>query len=257
MAYNVVYTSIPVMVNALDKDVSEQMVMQHPEILYYCQAGRLINPSTFAGWFGRSLFHAAVVFLITIHVYNSERCSQIELSMVAFSGCICLQAFVVALETNSFTVIQHVAIWGNLLAFYILNMAISFSSRTGMHKIMLRLCGEWMYWFCMLLIVVVGMGPVVALKYFRFIYRPSAINILQQLEWSQSVSCASFPPDDECALRSNKEDIPLSVACTKMQEDSMSEPLLNNNTMELFQKDLFKSSFWKMQSANRNRTKLM
>nr|GEV91645.1 phospholipid-transporting ATPase 2 isoform X1 [Tanacetum cinerariifolium] len=29
----------------------------HPQILFYCQAGRLLNPTTFAGWFGRALFH--------------------------------------------------------------------------------------------------------------------------------------------------------------------------------------------------------
>lgn len=41
MAYNVAYTSIPVMVTSLlDKDLSERTVMQHPEILYFAQAGR-------------------------------------------------------------------------------------------------------------------------------------------------------------------------------------------------------------------------
>ncbi|KAF2531321.1 hypothetical protein F2Q70_00031293 [Brassica cretica] len=57
MAYNVFYTSVPVLVSVIDKDLSETTVMQHPQILFYCQAGRLLNPSTFAGWFGRSLFH--------------------------------------------------------------------------------------------------------------------------------------------------------------------------------------------------------
>lgn len=41
MAYNVFYTSIPVLVSVLDKDLSEETVMQHPQILFYCQAGRL------------------------------------------------------------------------------------------------------------------------------------------------------------------------------------------------------------------------
>lgn len=40
MAYNVFYTSIPVLVSVLDKDLSEETVMQHPQILFYCQAGR-------------------------------------------------------------------------------------------------------------------------------------------------------------------------------------------------------------------------
>ena len=40
MAYNVLYTSVPVLVSVLDKDLSEETVMQHPQILFYCQAGR-------------------------------------------------------------------------------------------------------------------------------------------------------------------------------------------------------------------------
>ncbi|KAI7748303.1 hypothetical protein M8C21_012110 [Ambrosia artemisiifolia] len=115
MAYNVFYTSVPVLVSVLDKDLSEKTVMQHPQILFYCQAGRLFNPTTFAGWFGRALFHAIVVFVITMHSYAFEKSEMEEVSMVALSGCVWLQAFVVTLETNSFTILQHVAIWGNLV----------------------------------------------------------------------------------------------------------------------------------------------
>ncbi|XP_052879031.1 phospholipid-transporting ATPase 2 isoform X2 [Gossypium arboreum] len=182
MAYNVFYTSVPVLVSVLDKDLSEGTVMQHPQILFYCQAGRLLNPSTFAGWFGRSLFHAIVVFVITIHAYAYEKSEMEELSMVALSGCIWLQAFVVALETNSFTILQHLAIWGNLVAFYVINWIFSAIPASGMYTIMFRLCRQPSYWITMSLIVAAGMGPVLALKYFRYTYRPSKINTLQQAE---------------------------------------------------------------------------
>ncbi|XP_021894272.1 phospholipid-transporting ATPase 2 [Carica papaya] len=182
MAYNVFYTSVPVLVNVLDKDLSEGTVMQHPQILFYCQAGRLLNPSTFAGWFGRSLFHAIVIFVISINAYAYEKSEMEELSMVALSGCIWLQAFVVALETNSFTILQHLAIWGNLAAFYIINWIFSALPSSGMYTIMFRLCGQPSYWITMFLIVGAGMGPILALKYFRYTYRPSKINTLQQAE---------------------------------------------------------------------------
>lgn len=42
MAYNVFYTSVPVLVSVLDKDLNEDTVMQHPQILFYCQAGRFV-----------------------------------------------------------------------------------------------------------------------------------------------------------------------------------------------------------------------
>ncbi|KAL1551338.1 Alanine aminotransferase 2 [Salvia divinorum] len=182
MAYNVFYTSVPVLVSVLDKDLSERTVMQHPQILFYCQSGRLLNPSTFAGWFGLSLFHAIVVFVITTHSYAFEKSEMEEVGMVALSGCIWLQAFVVALETNSFTIFQHLAIWGNLVGFYAINWIVSSISTSGMHTIMFRLCEQPSYWITMILIVATGMCPVLALKYLRYTYRPSKINILQQTE---------------------------------------------------------------------------
>jgi len=41
---------------------------------------------------------AIVIFLITIHAYANEKSEMEELSMVALSGSIWLQAFVVTLE---------------------------------------------------------------------------------------------------------------------------------------------------------------
>ncbi|KAM7490496.1 hypothetical protein LguiA_033417 [Lonicera macranthoides] len=227
MAYNVFYTSIPVLVSVLDKDLSERTVMQHPQILFYCQAGRLLNPSTFAGWFGRSLFHAIVVFLITIHSYAYEKSEMEEVSMVALSGCIWLQAFVVALETNSFTILQHLAIWGNLFAFYIINLMVSAVPASGMYTIMFRLCRQPSYWITMFLIVAMGMGPVLALKYFRFTYRSSKINILQQAErlGGPILSLGNIEP----APRSLEKDVsPLSISQPK-NRNPVYEPLLSDS----------------------------
>ncbi|KAE8733836.1 Phospholipid-transporting ATPase 2 [Hibiscus syriacus] len=174
MASNVFCTSVPVLVSVLDKDLSEVTVMQHPQILFYCQTGRLLNPSTFSGWFGRSLFHAIVVFVITIHAYAYEKSEMEELSVVALSRCIWLQAFVVALETNSFTILQLLAIWGNFVAFYVINWIFSTFPASGTFTIMSTTILLDNY--------ASGMGPVIALKYFRYTYRPSKINTLQQAE---------------------------------------------------------------------------
>lgn len=182
MAYNVFYTSLPVMTILFDKDMSETTVLQYPQILLYSQAGRLLNPSTFAGWFGRSLYHALVVFLITVHTNAYEQSNMEEISMVALSGCIWLQAFVVTLDTNSFTYLQVILIWGNFVAFYIINLILSSVPTLQMYTVMWRLCSQPSYWITMALIVTIGMGPVLALRYLRNVYRPSAIDVLQQIE---------------------------------------------------------------------------
>lgn len=227
MAYNVFYTSIPVLISTLDKDLSEGTVMQHPQILFYCQAGRLLNPSTFAGWFGRSLFHAIVAFVISIHAYAYEKSEMEEVSMVALSGCIWLQAFVVALETNSFTVFQHLAIWGNLVAFYIINWIFSAIPSSGMYTIMFRLCAQPSYWITMFLIVAAGMGPIVALKYFRYTYRASKINILQQAErmGGPILSLGTIEPQSRAL---EKDVAPLSIAQPRSRSP-VYEPLLSDS----------------------------
>ncbi|KAM3697466.1 hypothetical protein ACJW31_06G114300 [Castanea mollissima] len=228
MAYNVFYTSIPVLVSVLDKDLSEETVMQHPQILFYCQAGRLLNPSTFAGWFGRSLFHAIVVFVISIHAYAYEKSEMDEVSMVALSGCIWLQAFVVTLETNSFTILQCIAIWGNLASFYFINWIFSAIPSSGMYTIMFRLCRQPSYWTTVFLIVAAGMGPILALKYFRYTYRPSKINILQQAErlGGPILSLGSIEPQPRPILE--KEVSPLSITQPK-NRNPVYEPLLSDS----------------------------
>ncbi|KAH7533387.1 hypothetical protein FEM48_Zijuj04G0125400 [Ziziphus jujuba var. spinosa] len=227
MAYNVFYTSIPVLVSVLDKDLSEETVMQHPQILFYCQAGRLLNPSTFAGWFGRSLFHAIVVFIISIHAYAYEKSEMEEVAMLALSGCIWLQALVMALETNSFTILQHLAIWGNLFFFYVMNWIFSGLPSSGMYTIMFRLCRQPSYWITLGLIVAAGMGPILALKYFRYTYRPSKINTLQQAErlGGPILTLGNIEPQP----RSIEKDIsPLSITQPKIR-NPVYEPLLSDS----------------------------
>ncbi|KAJ0593727.1 putative P-type phospholipid transporter [Helianthus annuus] len=230
MAYNVFYTSVPVLVSVLDKDLSEKTVMQHPQILFYCQAGRLLNPTTFAGWFGRALFHAIVVFAITMHSYAFEKSEMEEVSMVALSGCVWLQAFVVTLETNSFTILQHIAIWGNLVVFYIINWIVSALPRSGMYTIMYRLCRQPAYWNTMFLIVAAGMGPVLALKYFRYTYRSSKINILQQAErlGGPILSLGNIEPQPR-TLDDTDDRSPLSISQSKNGRSSVFEPLLSDS----------------------------
>ncbi|CAN8267607.1 unnamed protein product [Cochlearia groenlandica] len=227
MAYNVFYTSVPVLVSVIDKDLSETTVMQHPQILFYCQAGRLLNPSTFAGWFGRSLFHAIVVFVITVHAYAYEKSEMEELGMVALSGCIWLQAFVVAQETNSFTVLQHLSIWGNLVGFYVINFLFSAIPSSGMYTIMFRLCSQPSYWITMFIIVGAGMGPIFALKYFRYTYRPSKINILQQAERMGGPILTLGNIETQPRII-EKEISPLSV-CQPKNRSPVYEPLLSDS----------------------------
>ncbi|KAE9456087.1 hypothetical protein C3L33_12010, partial [Rhododendron williamsianum] len=175
----------------------------------------------------RDGLQAIVVFVITVHAYAYERSEMEEMSMVAFSGCIWLQAFVVALETNSFTILQHLAIWGNLAGFYIINWIVSTLPSSGMYTIMFRLCRQPSYWTTMFLMVAAGMGPLLALKYFRYTYRSSKINILQQAErlGGPILSLGNIEPQPRSL---EKEATPLLLIQPK-NRSPVHEPLLSDS----------------------------
>ncbi|KAF8661979.1 hypothetical protein HU200_056593 [Digitaria exilis] len=227
MAYNVFYTSLPVMTIIFDKDISETTVLQYPQILLHSQAGRLLNPTTFCGWFGRSLYHALVIFFITICAYADEKSEMQELSMVALSGCIWLQAFVVMMDSNSFTSPQIILIWGNFVAFYMINLILSAVPSLQLYTIMFRLCGQPSYWITMALTVAVAMGPVMAFRYFRNLYWPSPINILQQIEQSNG----SIQPSRnvESALKPARTNLTNLLTGTRGSRGSSYQPLLSDS----------------------------
>lgn len=77
------------------------------------------------------------------------------------------------------------------------------------------------------LIVATGMGPVVAIKYFRYTYRPSKINTLQQAErlGGPILSLGNIEPQP----RSMEKDVsPLSITLPK-NRNPVYEPLLSDS----------------------------
>ena len=65
-----------------------------PEITFVLKMKKVSSPL----W--GDILQAVVVFVISIHAYANEKSEMVEVSMVALSGCIWLQAFVVTLETK-------------------------------------------------------------------------------------------------------------------------------------------------------------
>lgn len=150
-----------------------------------------------------------------------------ELSMVAISGCIWLQAFVVMVDTNSFTFPQIILVWGNFVAFYMINLTLSVIPSLQMYTIMFRLCGQPSYWITMTLTVAVGMGPVMAFRYLINVYRPSAVNILQQIEQSTGSIQTSVRMESE--LKSARAHLTDLVTGSCRNRGSNYQPLLSDS----------------------------
>ncbi|KAG6768773.1 hypothetical protein POTOM_027702 [Populus tomentosa] len=118
-------------------------------------------------------------------------------------------------QFSSFTILQNLAIWGNLIAFYVINWIVSVIPSAGMYTIISLGNGDMtalvfqsaaspksglqrenhfpisVQLCCLLadqglesgiLNVAAGMVRILAIKYFRYTYAPSKINTLQQAE---------------------------------------------------------------------------
>jgi phospholipid-translocating ATPase len=148
-----------------------------------------------------------------------------------------------------------------------------------MYTIMFRLCRQPAYWitlvvsvvtyFCLVyvrqyafiviirshffssslqLISGVGMGPVLALKYFRYTYRPSAINILQKAERSRGPVYTLV--NLESQLKSDKDTMMVPIDTTPVKvKSSVYDPLLSESPVAS-RRSLASSSFDVFQPAH-------
>jgi phospholipid-translocating ATPase len=94
----------------------------------------------------------------------------------------------------------------------------------------------------------VGMGPVFALKYFRYTYRPSAINILQKAERSRGPVYTLV--NLESQLKSDKDTMMVPIDTTPVKvKSSVYEPLLSESPVAS-RRSLASSSFDVFQPAH-------
>jgi uncharacterized membrane protein len=61
---------------------------------------RLLSVETFTHWFARAFFHAFAALILTAGSYSKTGGSLEEASMAAFSACVWVVTFVVAVETK-------------------------------------------------------------------------------------------------------------------------------------------------------------
>eukprot|EP00850_Spirogloea_muscicola_P014225 SM000100S09452 [mRNA] locus=s100:441754:450844:- [translate_table: standard] len=182
MAYNVVYTSLPPLSFAFDKDLVDTTLLAYPHLLSTCQSGRLLNAGTFACWFAFALCHAVMAYGSGVMIYAIYSSSLDEVSLMIVTSSICIAAVFVATNTNSFSVYQHLAIWGTIFIFFAFNLVISRIRWAGMYGVMPQLCSQPQYWLTLVLTVVAGIGPAIMLKYLRFQYWPGLAEQARKLE---------------------------------------------------------------------------
>jgi len=182
MLYNVAFTGLPVMGFIFDKDLPEQTVKNNPFLYRDCQLGRSFNLNTIIMWFIRALFQASAVFFITVFIYwlNPDAAYDV-LSLLPFTAAIFIQTFTIVIESHTMTSINHILVWGTLIAYFIVMTYANAIPALDMYHAMYRFYSEPIFWLAILVMIVVSMWPIVTLKYLFFNYFPTSTQIIEYL----------------------------------------------------------------------------
>ncbi|KAL5460352.1 hypothetical protein EMCRGX_G033797 [Ephydatia muelleri] len=125
--YNVIFTIIPPFVlGLLDKDVSATSRMKRPTLYILSQCGESFNTKVFWVWIGMAVFHSAALFFIIFYGLSHEiPFSDGKVAGMWYIGTAIYTATVVtvslkaALESENWTWVTHVAIWGSIASWFV------------------------------------------------------------------------------------------------------------------------------------------
>eukprot|EP01137_Pigoraptor_chileana_P025686 Opistho-2@95508 len=179
--YNILFTGLPIVLYCLDKDVDESTMIANPDLLRETQTSSTFSVRLFFLWLVRALYQSLVTLFFFVAFYDPRGMARKDgttfdqecVSVGAFAAAVCVQTLNLALETNSFTWINHLLIWIQAPLFFLVFLAASVFPRLQMYGVMQQLLGDASFWLLLLLTVTACMFPFYASKFIRMSYFPS------------------------------------------------------------------------------------
>ncbi|KAJ1650100.1 hypothetical protein IWQ61_009004 [Dispira simplex] len=218
--YNALFTSLPVLSYVLDKDVTEDTLLAHPE-LYASNPGRSYAPTPphlspeappfttltfttsawtsvvywhtflvngFVRWAARAVYHAFVIITLSL-VFSVgwqagplgiDESHQI-LQAVAFTILILIVQGSLALYVHFFTWVNYVAIFGTIGFYFLFSFLFSTSAPFGMYHLMHNLYRDPKYWVIIVIVANLGLFPYFTWRYYVVNYRPKPFEKLRRI----------------------------------------------------------------------------
>ncbi|XP_070197579.1 phospholipid-transporting ATPase IB-like isoform X2 [Littorina saxatilis] len=205
--YNVIFTVAPPLAMGLfDRFCSAETMMKNPALYKDSQKGRLFNVKVFWVWIGNSIIHSILLFWMPMLMLTQD---------VAFSSglvgdylflgnfvytyvvvTVCLKA---GLETNAWTWLTHLAIWGSIVSWFLFLVVYSnvyplvrlSPEMVGMDRYML---GCWLFWLGLLLIPSACLLRDFSWKVFKGTYFKSTRQRVQEVELAKKESVINGSP---------------------------------------------------------------
>jgi len=179
--YNLFYTSQPVLALAyFDQDVNPANATKYPRLYYPGTVSLSFNFKLFTVSALHGFFTSFILFMIPLGAYH-DKTDELGLvlsdhylfgSVVATILVIVVTAQV-ALDTQYWTVWNHITIWGSLVFYFALTFFYNWVIRGVYIGSLSTVMADHTFWFVVLLTTVVLILPVVAWRFYKVDMRPT------------------------------------------------------------------------------------
>ncbi|XP_009402930.2 probable phospholipid-transporting ATPase 7 isoform X1 [Musa acuminata AAA Group] len=194
LLFNVVLTSLPVIsLGVFEQDVSSEVCLQFPALYQQGPRDLFFGWYRIIGWMFNGLSASIIIFLLNIAIfYHGAFCAGGQTADLAAVGttmftCIIWAVNVqIALIMSHFTWIQHLFVWGSVVAWYLFLVAYGLSSPTisgNSHQILSEALGPApVYWSATLLVTAVCNIPYLVHISFQRTFNPLDNHVIHEIK---------------------------------------------------------------------------
>ncbi|CAL9229196.1 unnamed protein product [Arabidopsis halleri] len=181
--YSVIYTAVPtIIIGILDKDLGRRTLLDHPQL--YGVGQRAEGYSTTLFWYTMidTIWQSAAIFFIPMFAYWGSTIDTSSLGDLWTIAAVVVVNLHLAMDVIRWNWITHAAIWGSIVAACICVIVIDVIPTLPGYWAIFQVAKTWMFWFCLLAIVVTALLPRFAIKFLVEYYRPSDVRIAREAE---------------------------------------------------------------------------
>ena len=194
MCYNAIFTLLPVIFFLFDKDVEDETVFVNPHLYSDTRLRVFCNARTMFWWIMRAIFQAAVVTVVTnyslgldaINGYDGNSVGLDEYQQIVYSSLILNVLFTVVFDTQQFTSLNFIFIWGNWLLYILFtifaNLIADFSICRKIYLVCWRVYSNPYYWIVVLTTTNLCVMPIVAIQALFSTVLPTNSQLLRYVE---------------------------------------------------------------------------
>ncbi|CAM6104300.1 unnamed protein product [Calypogeia fissa] len=195
--FNVIFTSLPVIaLGVFEQDVSPRILMQFPALYQQGPQNLMFAWSRIFGWMLNGLYSSVIAFIFSrlavakAAFRHDGRLAELEAMGAVMYTCIVWAVNVqLVLAISYFTWVQHVAIWGSILLWYIFLLvygALSYGTSTTAHKVLTEVIAPApMFWLLTMLTVVGCVLPYFVFTSYRRNFYPQDHHVIQEIRHQQ------------------------------------------------------------------------